>query len=106
MQKAQIFSLRGKSVWVAGHNGMVGSAVVERLGAEGCEILMAPRAELDLRNQNAVERWMLEHGPNVVIIAAANVGGILANNTYPVDFLYDNLMIEANIINSAWKPGG
>ena len=84
---------------------MVGSAVVARLGSEGCEILTAPRAELDLRNQNAVERWMLEHRPNVVILAAAKVGGILANNAYPVDFLYDNLMIEANIMNAAWKRG-
>jgi GDP-L-fucose synthase len=105
MEKQQPFSLRGKSVWVAGHNGMVGSAVVERLGSENCEIITVPRAELDLRNQDAVERWMLEHRPNVVIVAAAKVGGIMANNAFPVDFLYENLMIETNIINSAWKQG-
>jgi GDP-L-fucose synthase len=105
MQKEQLFSLRGKSVWVAGHKGMVGSAVVERLGSEGCEILTVSRAELDLRNQNAVDRWMADHRPNVVVLAAAKVGGIMANNAYPVDFLYDNLMIEANIINAAWKQG-
>jgi GDP-L-fucose synthase len=105
MQKEQLFSLRDKSVWIAGHKGMVGSAVVERLGSEGCEILTVSRAKLDLRNQNAVERWMLEHRPNVVILAAAKVGGIVANNSYPVDFLYDNLMIQAHIINAAWKQG-
>jgi len=105
MQKEQLFSLRGKDVWVAGHNGMVGSAVVERLGSEGCDILTVPRTELDLRDQTAVEGWMLEHRPSVVILAAAKVGGIMANNAYPVDFLYDNLMIEANIISAAWKHG-
>jgi GDP-L-fucose synthase len=103
--KEPLFSLRGKSVWVAGHNGMVGSAVVERLACERCEIITVPRAQLDLRNQTAVDRWMLERRPNVVILAAAKVGGIMANNEYPVDFLYDNLMIESNIINAAWKHG-
>jgi GDP-L-fucose synthase len=105
MKNEQLFSIRGKSAWVAGHNGMVGSAVVERLASENCEILTVPRTELDLRNQDAVERWMLERRPAVVILAAAKVGGIMANNAYPVDFLYDNLLIEANIINAAWKQG-
>jgi GDP-L-fucose synthase len=105
MSKEQIFSLRGKSVWVAGHNGMVGSAVIARLAVEDCEILTVSRAQLDLRNQTAVERWMSERRPNVVIIAAAKVGGIMANDRYPVDFLYDNLMIQSNIINAAWKHG-
>src|SRR5690242_14814745 len=99
----QLFSLRGKSVWVAGHNGMVGSAVVARLAVEECEIITVSHAQLDLRNQTAVERWMSERRPNVVVIAAAKVGGIMANDTYPVDFLYDNLMIESNVINAAWK---
>jgi GDP-L-fucose synthase len=103
MQKEQLFSLRGKSVWVAGHNGMVGSAVVERLRSEGCQILTVSSTALDLRDQNGVERWMLDHRPDVVVLAAAKVGGIMANNAQPVDFLYDNLMIEANIIHSAWK---
>src|SRR6185312_13384800 len=101
--KERTFSLRGKSVWVAGHRGMVGAALTERLEAEDCEILTASRSELDLRDQNAVERWVVDHHPNVVIIAAAKVGGIMANDAYPVDFLYDNLMIEANIIHAAWK---
>lgn len=105
MQKAQQFSLRSKRVWVTGHNGMVGSAVVERLSCEGCEILTVPRTDLDLKDQDAVERWMFHHRPNVVILAAAKVGGILANSAYPVDFLYENLMIEANVINAAWKCG-
>jgi GDP-L-fucose synthase len=105
MHKTPLFSLRGKRVWVAGHKGMVGSAVVERLDSEECEILIVPRPELDLRNQQAVERWMTKLRPDVVVLAAAKVGGIMANNSYPVDFLYDNLMIETNIINSAWKAG-
>jgi GDP-L-fucose synthase len=105
MDRQQLFLLSGKSVWVAGHNGMVGSAVVERLAYEGCEIITVPRAQLDLRNQTAVDYWMLERRPNVVILAAAKVGGIMANNAYPVDFLYDNLMVESNIINAAWKHG-
>ena len=103
MQTEQLFCLRGKSVWVAGHNGMVGSAVIDLLKSEDCEILTVPRVDLDLRNQAAVERWMFEHRPQVVILAAAKVGGIMANSAYPVDFLYDNLMIESNIINTAWK---
>src|SRR6185503_13647755 len=105
MQKTPLFSLRGKKVWVAGHKGMVGSAVAERLDSEECEVLIVPRPELDLRNQQAVERWMTKLRPDVVVLAAAKVGGIMANNSYPVDFLYDNLMIETNIINSAWKAG-
>src|SRR5262245_18053279 len=101
MRKLQLFSLRGKRVWVAGDRGMVGSAVVDRLKLDDCEILTASKAEVDLRNQNAVECWVRDHCPTVVIIAAAKVGGILANDTYPVDFLYDNLMIEANLIHAS-----
>ena len=103
MQQQESFSLAGKKVWVSGHRGMVGSAVVERLESEDCEILTVSRADIDLRNQAAVEAWMQDHRPDVVIIAAAKVGGILANNAYPVDFLYDNLMIEANLIHASWK---
>jgi GDP-L-fucose synthase len=84
---------------------MVGSAVVKRLDSEDCEVLTIPQTELDLRNQQAVERWMTKVRPEVVVLAAAKVGGIMANHTYPVDFLYDNLMIETNIINSAWRTG-
>lgn len=80
---------------------MVGAAVVRRLAAENCEVLTAPRDELDLTNQQAVQDWMLQNRPDIVVLAAAKVGGIHANNTYPVDFLYENLMIEANVIHAA-----
>jgi GDP-L-fucose synthase len=80
---------------------MVGSALVRRLALESCEILTAGRAELDLRRQTDVEAWMEHYRPHVVIIAAATVGGILANDTRPAEFLYDNLMIETNIIQGA-----
>ncbi len=103
MKTEYLFSLRGKSVWVAGHSGMVGSAVVDRLKSEHCEILTVSSSKLDLRCQAAVERWMADHRPKVIVLAAAKVGGIMANDSYPVDFLYDNLMIEANIIHAAWK---
>ena len=84
---------------------MVGSAVVERLDSEDCEVLTVARTDLDLRNQEAVERWLTKARPNVVILAAAKVGGIMANSSYPADFLYDNIMIEANVIHSAWRSG-
>lgn len=93
--------LTHKRIFVAGHRGMVGGAVVRRLAAENCEVLTAPRRELDLTNQQAVQDWMLKNRPDVVVLAAAKVGGIHANNTYPVDFLYENLMIEANVIHAA-----
>ena len=96
------YSLNGKRVWVAGHRGMVGAALVRRLAAEGCEILVADRRDADLRRQADVERWMKANKPDAVFVAAAKVGGILANDTHPADFLYDNLMIEANIIHAAF----
>lgn len=99
----QPFNLTGKRVFVAGHRGMVGSAIVRRLGGEGCEILTAGRAELDLKDQAATRRWFDEQRPDAVFLAAAKVGGILANDSYPADFLYDNLMIEANIIEAAHR---
>lgn len=105
MKNGQLFSISGKRVWVAGHKGMVGSAVVERLASEDCEVLAVPKSKLDLRNKEGVERWMRESRPAVVVVAAAKVGGIMANSTYPVDFLYDNLLIEANIISAACKTG-
>lgn len=97
------YSLNGKRVWVAGHRGMVGAALVRRLAAEGCEILVAERSDADLRRQADVERWMKANKPDAVFVAAAKVGGILANDTHPADFLYDNLMIEANIIHAAFE---
>jgi len=99
------FRLDGKRVWVAGHRGMVGSAIVRRLAGEDCEVVTVPRAELDLQRQAAVEDWLAATRPDAVILAAATVGGIQANALRPVDFLYDNLMIEANIINAAWRAG-
>ncbi|MDE2561263.1 MAG: GDP-L-fucose synthase [Sphingomonadales bacterium] len=99
------FELAGKRVYVAGHRGMVGSAVVRRLASESCTVLSATSAELDLREQAAVREWFGRERPEVVVLAAARVGGILANDSYPADFLYDNLMIEANIIEAARAVG-
>jgi GDP-L-fucose synthase len=97
------YDLRGKRVWVAGHRGMVGAAIVRRLGSEGCEVLTAGRDTLDLRDGAAVSAWLERHRPHAVFVAAAKVGGILANDTLPADFLYDNLMIEANIIHASYR---
>ncbi len=97
--------LASKKVFVSGHRGMVGSALVRRLQRESCEIVTAARAGLDLRDQNAVAAFMDRSRPDVVVVAAAKVGGILANDTYPADFLYDNLMIEANLIHAAQAAG-
>ncbi len=96
------FDLSGKSIYVAGHKGMVGSAICRRLKGENCSLLTS---DFDLREQRAVQDWMGEHKPDVVILAAAKVGGIFANDTQPADFLYDNLMIEANIIRAAQDVG-
>jgi GDP-L-fucose synthase len=99
------FSLAGQRVFVAGHRGMVGGALMRRLAPEGAKLLTATRAELDLVNQSAVQAWMKAQKPDVVFLAAAKVGGILANSTYPAAFLYENLMIEANIIHAAHQVG-
>ena len=95
------FSLVGRRVWVAGHRGMVGSALVRRLALEDCEVLTAPRSNLDLRDPAAVAAWMMDARPQAVVMAAAKVGGILANNSRPAEFLYDNLLIEAAITEGA-----
>ncbi len=95
------YNLAGKRVWVAGHRGMAGSSIVRRLGRENCEVLTATRAELDLRRQEDVENWLQERRPQAVFLAAATVGGILANSTRPADFLYDNLAIETNVVQAA-----
>lgn len=97
------FELSGKRVFVAGHRGMVGSAIVRRLAAEDCTIVVAGRDDLDLMDQAAVRAWFAAERPDAVFLAAAKVGGILANDTYPADFLYDNLMIEANVIEAAHR---
>lgn len=100
-----IFDLSGKRIFVAGHRGMVGSALVRRLGAENCEVITAGRETLDLLRQADVEQWMASQKPDVVVVAAATVGGILANDTRPVDFLYDNLVIETNLIETSRRIG-
>lgn len=93
-------------IYVAGHRGMVGSAIVRKLQAEGyTTIITRTSSELDLRNQAAVADFFAQEQPDYVFLAAAKVGGILANNTYRAEFLYDNLMIESNIIHSAYQTG-
>lgn len=99
------FELEGKRVWVAGHRGMVGSAVARRLERENCTMVFAGRERVDLTRQNEVERFLREEKPDVVIMAAAKVGGILANSQYPADFLYQNMIIEANITHAAHEVG-
>src|SRR5690349_13915793 len=99
------YCLQGKRVYVAGHRGMAGSAIVRRLTSEQCEILTVTHQELDLRRQSEVEAWIAAKRPHAIFIGAATVGGILANATRPAEFLYDNLAIESNIIHSAWKVG-
>ena len=96
-----MMSLQGKRVWVAGHRGMVGAALMRRLQSEDCALLTAGRAELDLRRQAETEAWIERMRPEVIFLAAAKVGGILANASLPADFLYDNLAIEANVVHAA-----
>src|SRR5262245_461868 len=99
------FDLRGKRVYVAGHRGMVGSAIVRRLRSEHCTILIEDRQSLDLTRQVDTERWRERTKPDVVVVAAARVGGIAYNNAYPVEFLADNLAIELNLIRGAHAAG-
>ena len=94
-------ALKGRRIWVAGHRGMVGSAICRRLAQESCELLSVGHDALDLRRQGAVEEWMAAERPELVFVAAATVGGIQANDQRPAEFLYDNLLIEANIIEAA-----
>ncbi len=95
------YNLSGKSIWVAGHNGMVGSAVSRRLQSENCKIIEVNRNDLDLCNKDAVLEWMKNASPDAIIIAAAKVGGIYANQEKPVDFLEENLYIQTNILHAA-----
>jgi GDP-L-fucose synthase len=99
------FDLAGRRVWVAGHRGMAGSAIVRRLQRERCETVTVGRSELDLLRQADVNAWMADAKIDVVFLAAATVGGIMANATRPADFLYENLVIETNIIHAAWRAG-
>jgi GDP-L-fucose synthase len=99
------FELKGKTVFVAGHRGMVGAALTRRLASENVELLTATRSELDLCDQAAVFKWFAEKRPQVVFLAAAKVGGIVANNTLRGEFIYDNLIIATNVIHAAHVNG-
>ncbi|MEM9705432.1 MAG: GDP-L-fucose synthase [Pseudomonadota bacterium] len=106
MTTRPIFDLQGRRIFVAGATGMVGRAVSERLEAEGCaEILKPTRRDLDLTRQSDVEAWMRDHRPDAVVVAAARVGGIKANETQPADFIYENLIIETNLVHAAYLAG-
>lgn len=95
------YDLAGKRVWVAGHRGLVGSALVRRLESENCDILTSPRSEVDVADADAVSGFIKREKPDTIVVAAAKVGGILANDIYPADFLYENLMIETSLIHAA-----
>lgn len=99
------YPLKGKRVWIAGHRGMVGSALVRQLEREDCTVLTVERDALDLRDGGAVLSWLGKNRPDVVVLAAAKVGGIVANDSWPADFLYDNLAIENAIIHGAFETG-
>lgn len=100
---SQLYSLKGRRVFVAGHRGMVGSAVCRRLQSEDCEIVTAGREQVDLRDQAQVRAFLADVRPQAVVLAAAKVGGIVANDSYPADFLYENLVIETNVIEAAFR---
>jgi GDP-L-fucose synthase len=99
------YTLRNKRVWVAGDRGLVGSALVRRLQREGCEIVAAPRDQVDLRRPDQTEQWMAAARPQAVFLAAARVGGIYANDTRPAEFIYDNLMIQSNVVEASRRVG-
>jgi len=99
------FDLRGKKVYVAGHMGMAGSAIVRRLANEGCEILTVGREIVDLTNQGQTENWLAHNKPDAVFLAAGHVGGIYANVSYPADFITNNLAIGLNVIRGSHKAG-
>ena len=99
------YELQGKRVYVAGHRGMVGSALVRRLASEDCEILTAPRQTVDLRDQATVHAWFERNRPQAVLVAAATVGGIYANDSRPAEFLYDNLAIASNVVEASHRSG-
>jgi len=105
MASRGLFPLEGRCIFVAGHRGMVGSALVRRLEQQECRILTVARDAVDLRDQLAVGRWFDEHRPEAVLLAAARVGGIHDNETHPGDFLYDNLAIATNVIEAARRTG-
>lgn len=99
------FALAGKRIWVAGHRGMVGSAIARRLERENCDVLIAGRGDVDLTRQADVEAWLETNRPDAIFLAAAKVGGILANESFPASFLYENLMIQVNIVEASHRTG-
>src|SRR5260370_41476559 len=99
------FALAGRRIFVAGHRGMAGSALIRRLAQEECRVLTVSSDEVDLRDQPAVDRWFDEYRPEAVLLAAARVGGIHENDTHPGDFLYDNLAIATNVIEASRRTG-
>jgi GDP-L-fucose synthase len=96
-------SIEGKRIWVTGHKGMVGSSIVRRLRGEKCTIITSDRREIDLRSSADVKAWLYSNKPDIVIVAAAKVGGILANSSYPADFIYDNLAIATTVIHESFE---
>lgn len=100
-----IFTFKGKRVWVAGHRGMVGQALMRRLNQEECHLVTTGASKIDLRRQQDAEQCLEQMRPHIVLIAAARVGGIYANNTFPATFLYDNIMIAANVMEAARVAG-
>ena len=105
MAPPTLFPLGARRIFVAGHRGMVGSALIRRLTQEECRVLTVGRDAVDLRDQAAVDRWFDEHRPEAVLLAAARVGGIHENDTHPGDFLYDNLAIATNVIEASRRTG-
>lgn len=105
-EASALSTLRGRRIWVAGHRGMLGSALMRRLADEApAELLHATREELDLRDPGAVEDWARDRKPEIVFVPAGTVGGIRANMTYPADFLRDNALISINVIDAAFRAG-
>jgi GDP-L-fucose synthase len=102
---SKCFDLTGKRIYVAGHRGMVGSAIVRHLAAYGCHLITADRAEADLERQDQTETFLTAAKPDVVVVAAAKVGGILANQAYPAEFIANNLAIALNMIRGSYKAG-
>ena len=98
-------NLSGKRVFVAGHRGMLGSAIMRRLAREDCTLISASREEVNLTRQPETEAWFEQNRPEIVFVAAAKVGGILANSTYPAEFLYQNLAIGTNLVHAAYRSG-